>query len=151
MSIKAQERLVRIGRNELPVETDRPGWYLFLLQFRSPLMYIMMLATAISGVMRNWTEAVFIFIVMCSNAVVGYYQEHKANQSLKALRSVIRQRARVVRDGLEREVDVADLVPGDVLVLRMGDKVPADCRILECKEFKTNEASLTGESRGVKR
>src|SRR5574343_170364 len=89
-----EKRLEKYGRNELPPEKDHSVFYLFFIQFASPLMYIMMLATAVSLYIGNMVEAIFIFVVMISNAIVGFYQEHKANKSLKALKNIIEQSAR---------------------------------------------------------
>lgn len=142
----AEERLLQYGSNELPPEKQSPAWLLFLRQFNSPLMYIMMVATAVSFFVHNVSEAVFILIVLLSNAIVGFYQEYKANASLRALKSVIKLRARVVRDNQEQEIDMSDVVPGDIIIIRAGDRVPADGRLLESLSLKVNEATLTGES-----
>lgn len=147
----AEDRLLRFGPNELPLGKQSPGWLLFLRQFNSPLMYIMMLATAVSFIVNNVSEAVFILIVLVSNAIVGFYQEYKANASLRALKGVIKLRARIVRDNREQEIDARSVVPGDVLIVRAGDRVPADGRILEANNLKTNEATLTGESKPVEK
>lgn len=145
----AKNRLLNFGRNELPSEKQIPGWLLFLRQFVGPLMYIMMVAVALSFYLRNISEAVFILIVMVTNALVSFYQEYKANSSLATLKSVIKLRARVVRDNHEQEIDAADVVPGDILIVRAGDRVAADGRILEDRVFKVNEAVLTGESKSI--
>lgn len=146
---EAQKRLDKYGRNELPPEKGHSVLYLFFIQFASPLMYIMMLAIGVLLYIGNITEAVFVFVVMLSNAIVGFYQEHKANKSLAALKNIIEQSARVIRDNGEFEVNEAQIVPGDILVLRVGDRVPADGRILEHRGLKINEANLTGEAKPV--
>lgn len=145
------ERYATYGANELPPEKAEPVWRLFLNQFNSPLMYIMMAAIGISVFMGNAHEAIFILVVMSSNAIVGFYQEHKANQSLRSLKGLIKLRARVIRDDREQEIDAAALVPGDIVILRSGDKVPADGRILELSGLRVNEASLTGESKSIEK
>ena len=147
----AEERLLKFGSNELPPEKQSPAWALFLKQFNSPLMYIMMVATAISFFIHNFSEAVFILVVLVSNAVVGFYQEYKANSSLLALKGVIKLRARIVRDSREREINAIDVVPGDILIVRAGDRIAADGRIIECRTFKVNEATLTGESKPIEK
>ncbi|MFZ2151481.1 MAG: cation-transporting P-type ATPase, partial [Minisyncoccia bacterium] len=120
--VAAEARLGTYGPNELPQGKQSPAWLLFLGQFNSPLMYIMMVATAISFAVNNVSEAVFILIVLLSNAVVGFYQEYKANASLRALKGVIKPRARIVRDDREQEIDARGVVPGDILIIRAGDK-----------------------------
>ncbi len=145
----AIERLAEYGPNAMPQKKGDPAWKLFLSQFNSPLMYIMLVATIVSILIQHTSDAIFISVVMISNAVVGFYQEYKANKSLQSLKALIQQKARVVRGGYEQEVSVQGLVPGDVIVLRAGDKVPADGRVVTSSNFKVNEASLTGESRAV--
>lgn len=149
LEAEAKARLKQWGRNELPKEEGHPAWLLFLTQFKSPLMYIMMLATAVSFYIGNNVEGVFIFCVMVSNALVGFYQEHKANKSLQALNSAVRKTTRVSRGGNEIQIDVAEIVPGDIVILRAGDSIPADGRVIEQLDLKVNEASLTGEAKLV--
>jgi len=144
-----QERVAQYGPNELPSEKQTPVWLLFVQQFNSPLMYIMMVATGLSFYLRNISEAVFILVVIITNAAVGFYQEHKANSSLATLKSVIKVRARVVRNNREQEIDAANVVPGDILIVRAGDRIAADGRVLENRTFKVNEAMLTGESKVI--
>ncbi|HEY4487757.1 MAG TPA: cation-transporting P-type ATPase, partial [Candidatus Paceibacterota bacterium] len=111
---EAEARLKEHGPNVLPEGEGHSVFHLFFSQFNSPLMYIMIAATAISFVLGNTVEAVFIFVVMISNALVGFYQEHKANQSLKMLKGVLRLDARVVRDTREVQIDAREIVPGDI-------------------------------------
>lgn len=142
-------RLKRYGPNVLPEKRPDPAWKLLLSQFRSPLMYIMALATIVSFFTGDKVEFFFIIIVMLSNVIVGFWQEHKANKSIRALKNVIRLYTRVIRDNEEKEIDSAEIVPGDVLVLHIGDKVPADGRVIASKDLTVSEAVLTGESRSV--
>lgn len=148
---EAQKRLSIYGTNELPQEESEPVWKLLLNQFKSPLMYIMLAAFFVSLFIGNGGEAIFIGIVMVSNAIVGFYQEYKANSSIRALKGAIKFKARVLRAGREQEIEVKNIVPGDVLVVHAGDKVVADCRIIEQTGLKVNEASLTGESKSVEK
>lgn len=147
--IAAEERLLQYGPNEIPPEKLSPTWILFLLQFNSPLMYVMMVATTLSFYLKNISEAVFILVVIVINATVGFYQEYKANSSLVTLKSIIKIRARVVRNNREQEIDAANVVPGDILIVRAGDRIAADGRIIENRTFKVNEAVLTGESKAI--
>lgn len=148
-SAEAFNRLEKFGLNELPQGKTDPAWKLFLRQFNSPLMYLMILAVIVSFVIDNMSDAIFIVVVMSSNALVGFYQEHKANKSLQSLQNMIKLKCRVVRGGMEQEVPVSTLVPGDVVILRAGDRVPADGRVIESDNARVNEASLTGESKSV--
>lgn len=150
-SDEANKRLSFYGANELPEGEKEPAWKLLLNQFKSPLMVIMVLAFGVSVFIGNMGEAIFIGIVMVSNALVGFYQEYKANSSISALRSMIRLRARVIRGGREQEILAKDVVPGDILVVYAGDKIVADCKILHATSLKVNEASLTGESKAIQK
>lgn len=146
---EAADRLHRCGPNELPREREHPAWLLLLAQFQSPLMYLMALAAFVSFFIGGLTETVFIAAVMISNALVGFYQEYKANRSFRSLSGFIKLESRVVRGGLERKLPISEIVPGDILVLRPGDRVPADARLFESQALKVNEAMLTGESQPV--
>ena len=150
-SLEAAKRLKELGRNTLPQERSYSGIRLFLRQFASPLMYILLVTVAISFFLGHYSDSVFIIIVLLLNTTVGFYQENKANQSLRALKRMVKIRARVFRDGFEKEIESEELVVGDVILLHAGDKTPADCRLVESKGLKANEASLTGESQAVEK
>lgn len=150
--LKTEEAVFRLeknGRNILPQEKPYSRVRLFLSQFNSPLMYILLAAVAISFSLGHYSDTTLIVIVLLINTTVGFYQENKANRSLSALKKMVKIQARVWRDGGVKEIDSEELVPGDVMILRPGDKVPADGRLIESKGLKINEASLTGESQAV--
>src|SRR3989344_4595298 len=146
---EANQRIKELGRNILPQEKPYSKIRLFFSQFNSPLMYILLVTVAISFALKHYSDTIFICVVLLLNTTVGFYQENKANQSLLALKKMVKVRARVLRDGNEKEIDSEELVAGDVVILKSGDKVPADGRIIESKGLKVNEASLTGESQAV--
>lgn len=146
---EAVSRLRKFGRNVLPHEKPYSKIRLFFGQFNSPLMYILMATVIISFSLGHYSDSIFIIIVLFINTTVGFYQENKANKSLLALKKMVKITARVLRDGNEKEIDSEELVPGDVVILKSGDKVPADARIIDSKNLKVNEASLTGESQAV--
>ena len=148
---EAAERLKKFGPNVLPQEKSYSKIRLFLSQFNSPLMYILLTTVAISLWLGHYSDTIFIVIVLLINTTVGFYQENKANQSLLALKKMVKIRSRVLRDGYEKEIDSEELIIGDVVFLKSGDKVPADGRIIEAKNLKINEASLTGESQAVEK
>jgi len=150
-SREAAERLKKFGRNILPQEKPYSKIRLFLSQFNSPLMYILLTTVVISFLLKHYSDSIFIVIVLLINTTVGFYQENKANKSLLALKKMVRIRAKVLRNGNEKEIDSEELVVGDVVLLKAGDKVPADGRIIESKGLKINEASLTGESQAVEK
>ena len=150
-SKEATEGLKKFGLNALPQEKPYSKIRLFLSQFNSPLMYILLATVVISFLLKHYSDSIFIIVVLLINTTVGFCQENKANQSLLALKKMVKVRTKVLRDGYEKEIDSEELVVGDVVFLKSGDKVPADGRIIEARGLKINEASLTGESQAVEK
>ena len=145
-SAVAQARLARDGPNSLR-EPRRPRPLRILLrQLRSPLVYVLLAAALLSLLLGHLTDAGFIGFVLCVNSGLGAWQEWNAEQQSQALQGLLRIRATVVRDGVTREVDAAELVQGDVVALESGQYVPADLRLLVSHGLEINEALLTGES-----
>jgi Ca2+-transporting ATPase len=138
-------RLKKFGKNTLPKKKPVSALVIFISQFNSSLVLILFLAVIVSLFLHHTADAVFILIVLLINTSVGFYQEYKANNSLELLRRMVIIHARVIRDGNEKEINSEELVPGDLILIKAGDKVPADARIIESKNLKTNEAPLTGE------
>lgn len=138
-------RLKKYGSNILPKEKPYSKLRLFLSQFNSPLIFILLVACGLSLYLGHYSDTVFIAIVLLINTSVGFYQENKANASLQTLRSMVKVSARVIRDGNLKEVDSSELAPGDVIYLKMGDKAPADARLIWQKGLMVDESSLTGE------
>ncbi|MFO7573414.1 MAG: HAD-IC family P-type ATPase [Gaiellaceae bacterium] len=146
---EAERRLAEYGPNALE-EVKGPGIaWLVAHQFRSPLITILLVAAAVTVVLEEYIDSAVIAAVLVLNAVIGFSQEHKAERSMEALRDLARSRARVVRAGREREIDARELVPGDVVLVETGAKVPADCRILHAVALEADESLLTGESTTV--
>jgi Ca2+-transporting ATPase len=148
---EAQERLRDYGYNKLPEEKKASRFVLFLSQFRNSLVYVLLGAALISFFLKDYVDMYVILAAVLVNVVVGFVQEYKANKAMEKLRKVITFYARVRRGGQEQEVKAEELVPGDVVLLKSGDKIPADGRIISEKDLYTNEASLTGESVSVKK
>lgn len=138
-------RIKKFGRNKLPEEKPLSVTRLFLSQFHNPLIYILLIAFGISLSLNHLSDAIFIIVVLLINTTVGFYQEYKADRSIIALKKIVSISARVIRDGNLKEIDSTELVPGDIFLLRAGDKVPADARIIESKNLKISESNLTGE------
>jgi Ca2+-transporting ATPase len=136
----------RFGANELPVARQRSIATVFLGQFRSPLIYLLFGAAAIALALGETKDAIVIFVVVLLNAIIGAYQEGRAEHALAALRRLSAQKARVVRAGREEIVDARELVPGDVVLLAAGDAVTADARLTDGAGVQIAEAALTGES-----
>ena len=135
------------GKNELPQEKPLSGLKTFLEQFQSPLVYILIIAGVISLFFKLYTDCAVIFAAIILDTSVGFFQEKKASKALSALKKVVKVDARVIRQSREIKIDAQEIVPGDVVVLNAGDKVPADCRLIWSRNLKINEAPLTGEWR----
>ncbi len=142
----ARSRLERLGPNALPEPERRALLAVFLGQFRSPLIYLLFVAAGIALVLGNVTDSVVIFVVVLLNALIGAFQEGRAERSLEALRKLATHAARVVREGEERIVEAREVVPGDILLLEAGDAVGADARLVHGAALQIAEAALTGES-----
>ena len=143
---EARRRLQTTGPNELPEAPPKPLWRVFLGQFASPLIYILFIAAVISAAMGHAGDAGVILVVVLINAVIGAVQEGRAEHSMIALKRMSALRVRVLRAGLETEIEARELVPGDLLLLAAGDGVGADARLLEAAALEVAEAALTGES-----
>lgn len=143
---EAERRLVSHGPNELPETTGRPAWLRFLSQFNNVLIYFLLVAAAAAFLLDHVIDASVIVAVVLLNAIVGYVQEGKAEEALNAIRSMISPQANVLRDGRKSAIPVRELVPGDVVFIEAGDKVPADLRLLRARRLLIDEALLTGES-----
>ena len=133
------------GLNSLPEDKSLSPLVLFFRQFKSTLIFILVLAGGVTLWLQEYADSAVIFSAVLLNTGIGYFQENKATKALSELKKILKQKALVIREGTEREVLQKDLVPGDLIVLTEGNKVPADCRILESFELRINEAVLTGE------
>ncbi|MDF9796761.1 Ca2+-transporting ATPase [Catalinimonas alkaloidigena] len=148
---EAKSRLEKNGLNELDTETKINKLKILINQFKSFIIYIMLFALVLSLILGEYSDAIVIAAILIANAIIGYYQEVSAQESLQALKEMGVVKANVVRDGKTKEIDSKYLVKGDVVYLEAGDKVPADVRIFEAKELKVEESALTGESLAVEK
>jgi len=142
-------RMQAHGQNRLAEKTPRPAWLKFVDQFRSLLVLILLGAALLAGVVGDLKDAIVIAIVVVLNAGLGFFQEHRAEAALAALKNMLAPHARVRRDGQLVQIDAAMLVPGDVLLLEAGDRIPADARVIAVHSVEVAEAALTGESHAV--
>ncbi len=133
------------GKNKLPEEKPLLRVKIFLNQFKSPLIYILVFAGIITLILGEWTDTIVIFAAVFLNTIVGYLQENKASNALRELKKVLRVKTKVLREGKQKEIFQEELVSGDIVILKAGDKVPADGRVFESLNLKINEAPLTGE------
>ena len=150
-SAEAQERLAKIGPNELVEKGGRTRKEIIVEQLTGVLTILLFIAALISAVLGDWIEAVVIMIIVVLNAVLGYTQEYKAEQSMAALKRMAVPKVRVRRDGKIQEVSAGDLVPGDLVILETGNIIPADGRVLQSVNMRVEEAALTGESEPVEK
>ncbi|HET6674240.1 MAG TPA: cation-transporting P-type ATPase [Nitrospiraceae bacterium] len=148
---EAERRLAQYGPNRLPPPYKRPTWLRFLLQFHNVLIYMMLIAAVIALLLSHWIDAAVLFAAVIVNAVIGFIQEGKAENALDAIRNMLSLHTTVLRDAERIEMGAEAVVPGDIVVLASGDKVPADLRLLAGKSLHVNEAILTGESQVVEK
>ncbi|MCO5760025.1 MAG: cation-transporting P-type ATPase [Chromatiaceae bacterium] len=148
---EARERLGRYGPNRLTPPKKRSALMRFLLQIHNVLIYVLIGAAGVTAALGEWTNTGVILGVVIINAFIGFIQEGKAEKSLDAIRDLLSPRATLIREGHRREVPAEDLVPGDIVLLASGDKVPADLRLTEIRNLRIEEAALTGESEPVEK
>ncbi len=146
---EAQARLAQYGPNRLAEKPPRPAWLKFLDQFRNFLVIVLLGAAVMAGVVGDLKDAVVIAVVVLLNATLGFFQEHRAEAALAALKNMLAPMARVRRDGRPALIPAEELVPGDILLLEAGDRIPADARVLDAHGAEVAEAALTGESHAV--
>jgi len=139
-------RYEQYGWNELQFKPGKPAWLRFLLQFHQPLLYILLLAGAVKAFLGSWTNAWVIWGVTLINAIIGYVQEAKAEGAIASLAKAVTTETTVLREGQPLRMPSRDLVPGDIVALTSGDKVPADLRLLRVRNLQVDESALTGES-----
>jgi H+-transporting ATPase len=142
---EAAKRLLRYGPNEIE-EKDASTWLKLLSYFWGPIPWMIEVAVVLSGVLRHWPDFCVILVLLVSNALVGFWEEHSAGKAIDALKAQLAVKARVRRDGTWDTPEARDLVPGDVIRMRLGDIVPADGRLLEGDPVEVDESALTGES-----
>jgi Ca2+-transporting ATPase len=143
---EADHRLIEYGPNVLD-ETEPPSpVVIFLRQFRSPLITILLVAAVVTALLQEWIDTSVIMAILLINAVIGFVQERKADASVRALMEMAVPKARVVRDGREMEIDGREVVPGDLVLLESGSRVPADLRLVSVQALLADESLLTGES-----
>jgi len=148
---EAARRLSLYGKNVLPAKEPPTVLTIFLRQFVSPLIYILLIAGIISLIFEETTDATFIFLVILLNAAIGTFQEWKAEQSAASLQNMLKIHARIRRGGGERTVPAEELVPGDIVMLESGNRIPADLRLLTSQSLAVDESLLTGESHSTEK
>jgi Ca2+-transporting ATPase len=142
----ARERLASYGPNELQAGQRVSAWRVLLEQFQNVLLLILIIATGLSVATGHGTEAIVIGVIVFFAVALGFFQEYRAERAMEALQQMAAPSATAIRDGEEAQLPARELVPGDVILLKAGDKVPADCRLTEVHNLQADEAALTGES-----
>ncbi len=150
-SEEAGRRLAEQGPNELGRDEPRTNLDIVLSQFKSPLIYILLVAFVVTLLIDEYTDAAVIAAVLVINAIIGFIQERKADRSVHALMQMAAPRSEVVRDGREQEIDAIELVPGDLVLLTSGTRVPADLRLVRTTALEVDESLLTGESKPARK
>jgi magnesium-transporting ATPase (P-type) len=145
----ARARVLELGPNQLEADPPTPWWKVFARQFVSPLIAILAIAAMVTLILEEYLDAAVIAVVLALNAVIGFVQERRAEGAVRALSGLLVPRALVVRDGRDWDVDSRELVPGDVVVLEPGARVPADLRLVSALALQVDESLLTGESKTV--
>lgn len=148
---EAGRRLTQYGPNRLAPPKRRGPLRRFLLQFHNLLLYVMMGAAVITAALGHWIDTGVLMFAVILNAIIGFIQEGKAESALDAIRSMLSPHATVIRDGLHQDIDAGELVPGDLVSLTSGDRVPADLRLINVRNLRIEEAALTGESLAVEK
>ena len=148
---EAKKRLEKYGRNEIPKGKKRSAWMRLLLQFHNVLIYVLVAAAVITALMDHWIDTWVILAVIITNALIGFIQEGKAERALESIRAMLSLEAVVIRGGGKSTIDAEELVPGDIVLLKSGDKIPADMRLVKSKDLRVEESPLTGESTSVEK
>jgi Ca2+-transporting ATPase len=142
----SNRRIGAFGLNEIEDGRRFSQLRLLLAQFKSPLIFILIIAGTVTAFLKDWLDTGIIFAAVFVNVVLGFYQENKAENVLELLKSYVKTRTRVRRENAESIIDASRLVPGDVIRIRQGDKIPADGRVVFASNLEVDEAVLTGES-----
>lgn len=148
-SSEAQQRAQQFGPNQLPQAAGPSLWQRFFKHFHDTLIYVLLFSAAVTALLGHWLDTTVILTVVIINAVIGFIQEGKAEQALAGIRQMLSVHANVCRDGNWQHLPAEQLVPGDLVKIRSGDRVPADLRLLDTTELRIEEAALTGESQPV--
>ncbi len=148
---EAKVRLGQYGPNELKEAKKASPLIIFLAQFNNFLVWILLIAVGISAAIGDTVESVVIIIIVILNSVIGFLQEYRAEKAIEALKKLAGLRADVIRNGERKQVDAKELVPGDIIIIETGDKISADCRLIEESNLEMQESSLTGESTPVRK
>ena len=144
--VEAGERIKSFGKNKIPEQDKTAKIKILLNQFANPLIFLLLIAGFVTALIKDYADAGVIFSAAILNSLLGFYQENKAEEAISRLKSYIEERVRIIRDGKEFEIDTEKLVPGDIIRISQGDRIPADARLIYINDFLVDETILTGES-----
>lgn len=150
-SEEATNRLQQYGQNTLKAAKKVSLLYLLFRQIKDPLIYILLAAALVTILIHEYVDTAVIMTVIIINTVVGFLQEYKAEKAVESLKKLAAPKATAIRNGNDKKIDAKELVPGDIVTLSSGNKVPADVRIIKAKQLSINESMLTGESKPVEK
>jgi len=145
-SVEAKKRFISYGANRLKPQKRSNAFTLFVSQFKSPIILILLFATALSLFLNNIVDASIIFAIVIISGLLGFWQEYSATNAVEKLLAIVQIKATVLRDGNQKEIPIEEIVPGDIVIMNAGDIVPGDCLLLESKDIFVDEAMLTGET-----
>jgi Ca2+-transporting ATPase len=148
---EAQKRLAKYGLNTLAKKNGRSSWKLLIDQLKSPLIYILLVAALMTFWLHDYTDTIVILAAVVMNTLLGFIQENKAQETLESLSRLLTPKAKIIRDNQRQIVDATQLVPGDIVILEMGSRIPADGFLVQADSLTVNEAILTGESMPVEK
>lgn len=143
---EVEQRIKEHGLNTLPEKPPPSNWHLMISQLKSPLVYVLLVAGAVTFFLHEYTDTIVISVAVFINTILGFIQEKRAGNALRALKELIHPEARVIRNGEMQTIDATHLVPGDLVILNKGDKIPADGKLVHTNRLFVTEAILTGES-----
>lgn len=146
-----KKRREQYGLNQLPEKEEDSAWVKFFSHFKDILIYILLVAAVVTFILGHYVDTVVILLVAVINALIGYVQESKAEKALEGIKQLLSLQATVIRNGSKEEVESVKLVPGDIVLLNAGDKVPADIRLIQSDNLKVEESPLTGESVSIEK
>lgn len=150
-SIEVANRLKEFGGNKIEREKNKSGWLIFLAQFKSPIIWLLIFAAGLSFYFKEWQDGIAIVIVVMINALIGFYMEYQAERSMNALKKLSAVPAKIIRNGQLVELNAEDIVPGDIAFIEAGDMIPADGRVFNASQLEIDESALTGESLPVEK
>ncbi len=150
-SSEVKSRIADFGYNEMVEKEKTPWWKRLFAQFQDFMVLVLLAATLISAFLGEYVDSATILAIVMINAILGFIQEHRAEKSMDALKTMVAPMAHVIRNGLLQQIAAREMVPGDIMALESGDKIAADARLIDVQNMEVDEATLTGESLPIRK